>query len=797
MADSSLHRYATLSHAPAEGEPGASTEPGQAANETLSGQGPFPSMPSGRFAHYEILGLLGRGGMGAVYQAEDTRLRRLVALKVMHPALTAQLPARERFLREARAMAAVRSDHVITIYEVDQVEQVPYLAMELLQGQTLEEWLKARGAASVGEIVRIGREIAAGLAAAHARGLIHRDIKPANVWLEAPIDRVKILDFGLARPADNRTALTRTGDVVGTPHYMAPEQARGEPVDGRSDLFSLGVVLYRLCTGELPFRGDSVMAVLTALAVDEPAPIRECNPQIPPELDRLVMQLLEKDPGRRPAAAVQVVDVLAALDDQTLKLGRPGLEPSEGPLQGRGAGQTTVATATISPGRTTGTPADLMRSTAAAAGGRLRRPWLAGAALTGLLLLGAGGWWAFKSSPAALPAVPSGPPIRIGVLQSTTGTMAISERPILDGVVLAIEEINDQGGLLGRPVEAVFEDGQSDERVFARKAASLIEQEKVCTILGCWTSASRRAVETVIAQHDLLLLYPVFYEGMEQSPYVVYGGSVPNQYILPALKWCYGFQNKKRWFLVGSDSIFPRAANAVIHDLSKTLGTQIVGEEYLPAGSHEVQAVVQRIVEARPDLIVNTINGDSNIVFFRALGRAGFGPEKVPTLSFTVSEQELSSLRPQEIVGDYAAGNYFPSIELPQNLAFLERVEAKYGAHRIVTDQMQTAYALVHLWAQAIRAAGTDDVRAIRKAIAGQTFDSPQGLVTIDPATLHTIQVSRVGRINEEGRFIEVYASPQPIVPEPFPSSRSRKDWEEFLDHWYQKWGGHWSNGGS
>jgi urea transport system substrate-binding protein len=737
--------------------------------------------------------------MGIVYQAEDTRLRRLVALKVMHQELTAQLPARERFLREARAMAAVRSDHVVTIYEVDQYEQVPYLAMELLDGQTLEEWLKSGRAAPAREIIRIGREIASGLAAAHERGLIHRDIKPANLWLEAPAGRIKILDFGLARPADNRAAITRTGDVVGTPHYMAPEQARGEPVDCRSDLFSLGVVLYRLCTGDLPFRGNTVTAVLTALAVDAPAPIRERNADIPQVLDGLVMQLLEKDPARRPAAAAQVVELLGSFNRDPAGsadgMARENRMPSGLPAGSR-SGDSVSAAATISPGATTDTPADPIHPAPALPRSGRRRIWLPVALLAGLILT-AGSIWLVRTSFSALfPAAPGGPPIRIGVLQSTTGTMAISERPILDGVVLAVEEINQDGGLLGRPVEAVFEDGRSDEVVFARKAKKLIEQDRVCSIVGCWTSASRKAVEAVLEKHENLLLYPVFYEGMEQSPSVVYGGSVPNQYILPALRWCYGFLNKKRWFLVGSDSIYPRAANAVISDESRSLGSQVVGEEYLLSASTDVQQLVQRIVDARPDLIINTINGDSNVAFFRSLHRAGIRPEQTPVLSFTASEQELSNLRPEEIVGNYAAGNYFPSLELPQNLAFLERVRAKYGPQEIVTDQMQTAYALVHLWAQAIRAAGTDDVGAIRSAIAGQSLDSPQGWVTIDPATLHTVQISRVGRINEQGHFIEVYASPQPVVPEPFPSSRSQKSWEEFLYHWYGKWGGHWSNGG-
>jgi urea transport system substrate-binding protein len=374
--------------------------------------------------------------------------------------------------------------------------------------------------------------------------------------------------------------------------------------------------------------------------------------------------------------------------------------------------------------------------------------------------------------------------------------MAISERPVLDGILLAVEEVNQQGGVLGRPVEAVIEDGQSDEQVFARRAEKLIREDGVRALVGCWTSASRKAVKAVVERHEHLLLYPVSYEGMEQSDHVVYGGSVPNQLILPALRWCYGFLNKKRWFLVGSDSIFQHAAHAVVRDEARQLGCQVVGEEFLPPGSTEVAAAVAKIATAHPDLIVNAINGDTNVAFFRALCRAGVRPAQTPTLSFILSEEELQGLPPDEVVGQYAAGNYFQSLDLPENKAFLRRVRARYGPDRIVTDPMQTAYTLVHLWARAVRSAGRDDVAAVRAALRGQRFDSPQGPVTIDPATLHTIQVSRVGRINEQGRFEEVFLSPQPVVPEPFPASRSRQQWQDLLEQCYRAWGGRWEQPG-
>jgi serine/threonine protein kinase len=288
----------------------------------------------GRLGKYRILQVLGHGGMGVVYLAEDTRLKRRVALKAMLPALAASPSAAQRFQREAEAMAAVEHDHIVRIYQVDEDRGVPFLAMEFLKGEPLDERLKREPGLPVAEVLRIGREIAEGLAAAHDTGLIHRDIKPGNVWLEAPpaakaalggpvpggspggalVGRVKILDFGLARAAADSAHLTQPGVLVGTPAYMAPEQARGEVIDARCDLFSLGAVLYRMCTGRMPFKGKDPTSILLALASQQPPPVRELNPQTPPALAELIMQLLAKEPGRRPASARAVAGSLQTLE---------------------------------------------------------------------------------------------------------------------------------------------------------------------------------------------------------------------------------------------------------------------------------------------------------------------------------------------------------------------------------------------------------------------------------------------------------------------------------------------------
>jgi serine/threonine protein kinase len=267
----------------------------------------------GRLGPYRVVKELGRGGMGAVYAALDTRLDRRLALKVMLPRYAADPAAKARFLREARAAARVKHDNVITVYEADERDGVPYIAMEFLEGYPLDQYLRKKGGPTIPQVLRIAAEAAAGLAAAHKLGLVHRDVKPANLWLEAPHGRVKVLDFGLARPVDAEVELTQSGAVVGTPAYMSPEQARGERVDHRTDLFSLGAVLYRLCTGKLPFEGPTTMAVLMALGTQEPRPVRELNPSVPGSLAALIHQLLAKKADDRPRTAEEVVRRLRAI----------------------------------------------------------------------------------------------------------------------------------------------------------------------------------------------------------------------------------------------------------------------------------------------------------------------------------------------------------------------------------------------------------------------------------------------------------------------------------------------------
>ena len=323
VADASIHESAPLPNPPRaantrriipNSNPDATAKDG--SPDSLAP--PMQSAELGPLAQYRVLQVLGRGGMGTVYRAEDVDLRRQVAIKTMLPAIAANPNSRERFLREARAAAAIEHEHIIAVYQVGVDRGVPFLAMPLLKGEPLDEHLKSRGTLlPIAETVRIGKEIAEGLAAAHEQGMIHRDIKPANIWLEGDRRKVKILDFGLARIADDSSHLTHSGAVVGTPAYMAPEQARGDVVDGRADLFSLGCILYQMCTGTRPFIGENTMAILSSLALDDPKPPKQANPDVPAALSELVMKLLEKKPADRYGSAREVADALAALERGT------------------------------------------------------------------------------------------------------------------------------------------------------------------------------------------------------------------------------------------------------------------------------------------------------------------------------------------------------------------------------------------------------------------------------------------------------------------------------------------------
>ena len=297
-----------------QSRPGQSADPMGDVRSSLAAIKPFlaptddPRM-MGRVGPYEIVGVIGSGGNGVVLKGFDAALNRYVAIKFLSPRLADSGAARRRFSREAQAAAAVVHDNVMAIHAVAETQGLPYLVMPYVRGPSLERRLRSNGPLALEEILRVGMQVAAGLAAAHAQGLVHRDIKPANILLEEGVERVKITDFGLARAADD-ASLTRSGVIAGTPQYMSPEQARGEPVDHRTDLFSLGCVLYATCTGRSPFRAESSYGVLRKICDSEPRAVCELNPAVPNWLARIIHRLLSKDPARRYGSAAEVAAML-------------------------------------------------------------------------------------------------------------------------------------------------------------------------------------------------------------------------------------------------------------------------------------------------------------------------------------------------------------------------------------------------------------------------------------------------------------------------------------------------------
>ncbi|MDX2302696.1 MAG: urea ABC transporter substrate-binding protein [Microscillaceae bacterium] len=387
------------------------------------------------------------------------------------------------------------------------------------------------------------------------------------------------------------------------------------------------------------------------------------------------------------------------------------------------------------------------------------------------------------------------PEIKVGILHSLSGTMAISEKAVVNATLMAIEEINQKGGLLGKKIVPIVVDGKSDLDVFAKEAERLITQEKVSVIFGCWTSASRKTVKPIFEKQNHLLFYPIQYEGLESSPNIVYTGAAPNQQIIPATKWALDNLGKK-FFIVGSDYVFPRVASAIMSDLIKQLGGEVVGDEYVLLGAKEVKHIIDKIKIAKPDVILNNINGDTNIEFFRQLRLSGISHQQIPTISFSIAEDELRSLEVSQMVGDYTAWNYFQSIDSENNRAFVANYKRKYGTQSVTDDPIEAGYISVYLWSKAVQKAGTFDVTKVRKNLANQSFIAPGGLVYIDETNQHIWKTVRIGQFKADGQVEIVWSSIKPVKPLPYPKSRKKEEWDKFLVTLYDRWNGNWANSG-
>jgi urea transport system substrate-binding protein len=729
--------------------------------------------PLGR---YHVTGVLGQGGMGLVLKGQDPMIEREVALKVLAEHLASDASALGRLLAEARAAGKLNHPNVIAIYEICHEVATHFLVMEYAPGGSLSDRLAGEQPLTVLEATQALVDACKGVGAAHAAGLVHRDVKPANL-MRAADGSVKVADFGLAKAAaDVGRHLTQAGVVVGTPFFLSPEQCQLKPVDHRSDLYSLGATYYSLLTGKNPYQGTDSVPQLMYLHCHGPIPDpRSINPAIPEACSRIIARAMAKAPADRYASTAEMLADLQAVAATLSGQARIAL-PSEH----------STAPAIAAPVRS-GLPFAARRIRWGIAG-------LALAVLVGLALFLGQPWRRLSDSPrgAGLGMPPPGEPVKVGVLHSLSGTMAINETPIIDAVLFAIDEVNQSGGVLGRPVKAEVADGRSDGTAFAREAERLIAQEKVCAVFGCWTSASRKTVRPVFEEHDHLLIYPVQFEGLETSPCIVYLGAAPNQQILPAVEWAVTSLHKKRLFLVGSDYVFPRAAHAIIKDHLQSAQAHVVGEEYAPLGSQSFEAVINAIARAKPDLILNTINGDSNIAFFRALRAAGISSAQAPTLSFSIGEQGLRSLNAADMAGDYVASTYFQSVTTSENAKFVDRFHKKHP-QRSITDPMETAYLGVKLWARSVNDAQSLDPKKVRRAMLNQRLPSPGGEVRIDPETQYSFRTPRIAEIQTDGQFKVIWTGPQPLRPEPYPKTRTAEAWRAFLHDLYTGWGNRWA----
>ena len=366
-------------------------------------------------------------------------------------------------------------------------------------------------------------------------------------------------------------------------------------------------------------------------------------------------------------------------------------------------------------------------------------------------------------SPLNQPSSRSG--VRVGILHSQTGTMTLSESPLIDAALMAIAQINQAGGVLGQRIEPLVVDGASDPAEFERQARNLIQSERVASVFGCWTSVTRKAVKPVFQELNALLWYPLQYEGLESSPNIFYTGCCPNQQVEPAVTWL--LQNKgKRFYLLGSDYVFPRTANKLVVAQLKQQGGEVVGKEYVDLGETDFTDIIARIRDLRPDVVFNTLNGDSNQAFYHQYRDAGITADEIPILAVSVAEAELQSIG-DAAVGHYASWSYFQSIDTPENNRFVENFQARYGANRVTSDPIEAAYSQVYLWKQAVEAAQSFEVDRVRVAAYGQSFAAPGGLLKIEP-NHHVWKDFYIGQIVPGGQFSIVYSSKAPIKPLPW-----------------------------
>ena len=359
--------------------------------------------------------------------------------------------------------------------------------------------------------------------------------------------------------------------------------------------------------------------------------------------------------------------------------------------------------------------------------------------------------------------------VKVGILHSTTGTMAISETGSVQAEKLAIAQINEMGGVLGRKIEVIQEDGASDWPTFAEKARKLLVEDKVAAVFGCWTSASRKAVLPVFEQYNGMLYYPTFYEGLEQSKNVIYTGQEATQQILAGLDWVTKEKGAKSFFLIGSDYIWPRTSNKIARKHIEMHGQKVVGEEYFPLGHTQFNSVINKIKLTKPDVIYASVVGGSNVALYKQLKAAGIDLNKQVLMTISVTEDEMLGIGGENIAGAYACMKYFQSLKNPNNEKFVAAFKKMWGGESVIGDVTQAGYLGPWLWKLTAEKAKSFDIDKIAAASAGIEFTgAPEGYVRIHE-NHHLWSKTRVGRARTDGQFDVVFETADLIEPNPFP----------------------------
>ncbi len=355
-------------------------------------------------------------------------------------------------------------------------------------------------------------------------------------------------------------------------------------------------------------------------------------------------------------------------------------------------------------------------------------------------------------------------PFTIGVLHSRTGTLALGENALIDATLLAVDEINKIGGVLNRPIKTIVEDTQSDPNIFEQKVKNFVSQG-ITTLFGGWSSTARKLAIPILESYNALLFYPVQYEGLEYSPAVFYSGACPNQQIKPAVEWLLA-QGKKRFFLLGMDYVFPRVCHTLLKAQIAREGGVVVGEALPALENQDFSSIIQHIQAMEPDVVFSTLNGDANLAFYNQYQSAGIDAANLPVMAISISEQELQIIG-QAAVGHYATWNYFQSLPIAENTAFIQKFQRRYGNHRVTCDPVAAAYTQIYLWRQAVEAAGSFDCDRVREAMLNQAFEGPGGRVTVS-ANHHLTKPVYIGQIQADGQFLIVQDQFQTIPPEPW-----------------------------